>query len=119
MNYFRQDILLDLIVSKHDSFLDLMTPKHDFLFESYDFQAVLFFDPYELCGVEWLTSSVGMDIPDSWLPRRGGRCWAPKLRTRSGGSCSGGWWNGASTKGARSHGAPTKGALLMLCPLRN
>ena len=54
---------LDLIVSKHDSFLDLMTPKYDFLFESYDFQAVLFFDPYELCGVEWLTSSVGMDIP--------------------------------------------------------
>ena len=40
-----------------------MTPKHGFLFESHDFQAVLFFDPYELCGVEWLTSSVGMDIP--------------------------------------------------------
>ena len=40
-----------------------MTPKRGFLFESYDFQAVLFFDPYELCGVEWLTSSVGMDIP--------------------------------------------------------
>ena len=40
-----------------------MTPKHGFLFESHDFQAVLFFDPYELCGVEWLTSTVGMDIP--------------------------------------------------------
>ena len=43
--------------------MDLMTPKHAFLFESYDFPAVLCFDPYELCGVEWLTSSVGMDIP--------------------------------------------------------
>ena len=43
--------------------LDLMTPKHGFLFDSYDFQAVLFLDPYELCGVEWLTSSVGMDFP--------------------------------------------------------
>ena len=51
--------------------LDLMTPKHGFLFESYDFQAVLFFDPYELCGVEWLTSSVGMDIPNI-SRRRGG-----------------------------------------------
>ena len=59
--------------------LDLMTPKHGFLFESYDFQAVLFFDPYELCGVEWLTSSVGMDIPKGYVggasrgARRGAR----------------------------------------------
>ena len=44
--------------------LDLMTPKHVILCESYYFQAVFFLDPYELCGVEWLTSSVGMDIPN-------------------------------------------------------
>ena len=43
--------------------MHLMTPKHVFWCESYDFQAVFFLDPYELCGVEWLTSSVGMDIP--------------------------------------------------------
>ena len=53
--------------------LDLMTRKHVFLCESYGFQAVFFFYPYELCGVEWLTSSVGTDIPK--VGRRiGGRC---------------------------------------------
>jgi hypothetical protein len=52
--------------------LDLLMPKHGCLFESHDFQAVLFFDPYELCGVEWLTSSVGMDIPNvRWVLQPG------------------------------------------------
>ena len=44
------------------------------LLEPYDFQAVLFFDPYELCGVEWLTSSVGMDFPKVECCDEGVKC---------------------------------------------
>ena len=56
-------LLLACISLRRTFWFDLMAPKHGFLFASYDFQAVFFFYPYELCGVEWLTSSVGMDIP--------------------------------------------------------
>ena len=39
----------------------------DFCVNLMIFKQCFFFDPYELCGVEWVTSSVGMDIPKAAL----------------------------------------------------
>ena len=57
------------------------------LLEPYDFQAVFLFDPYELCGVEWLARSrrldrpvsAGMDIPNISVGEVQSACFLPDL----------------------------------------